>query len=143
MALNSLSYKIVERNIGVSAREIDSSVNNKWVWDWLLEKDINDDYLSEYVKKVDQPGVAICSWCKDFLHYGSSGKKRLLKHAIQCKDKHDTNKKIFISNTTIPSSWIDPNSEVTHAQCKTRSGRVRLGLVQAVHAGQRILQKNT
>ena len=51
-------YEIVERKISVDARKIDKEVENKWVWDLLLEKDINGDYLSEYLKKVDQAGIA-------------------------------------------------------------------------------------
>ena len=51
-------YEIVERKISVDARKIDKEVENKWVWDLLLEKDINGDYLSESLKKVDQAGVA-------------------------------------------------------------------------------------
>ena len=51
-------YEIVERKISVDARKIDKEVENKWVWELLLEKDINGDYLSEYLKKVDQAGVA-------------------------------------------------------------------------------------
>lgn len=39
-------YEIVERKISVDARKIDKEVENKWVWDFLLEKDINGDYLS-------------------------------------------------------------------------------------------------
>ena len=27
-------------------------VKNKWVWKGCLEKDVNDDYLSEYVRKI-------------------------------------------------------------------------------------------
>ena len=75
MAFVSSSYKVVQRNVGVSAKDIDSNCKNKWVWDWLSEKDVNKDYLSDYVKKVANPGVAICWWCKEFLKYGSSGKK--------------------------------------------------------------------
>ena len=61
-----------------------------------------------YVRKIDQPEVAIYTWCKELLHYGSSGKKRLKLHAIQNKEKHRKNKGIFLENTTIPTSWIDP-----------------------------------
>ena len=53
---------------------------------------VNDDYLSDYVRKIDQPRVAICTWCKELLHYGSSAKKRLKLHAIQDKEKHQKNK---------------------------------------------------
>ena len=53
---------------------------------------VNDDYLSDYVRKIDQPRVAICTWCIELLHYGSSVKKRLKLHAIQNKEKHQKNK---------------------------------------------------
>ena len=43
-----MAFKIVERNIGLDARNvIDKDIKNKWVWNWLLEKDVNDDYLSD------------------------------------------------------------------------------------------------
>ena len=40
-----------------------------------------------YLRKVDQGGAGICSWCTDFLIYRSPGKKQLLKNAVQCKKK--------------------------------------------------------
>ena len=61
------------------------------------------------LKKLTSLGVAICSWCKEILKYGSSGKKRLHNHVKQNKEKHLKNKKVFLENTTIPSSWIDPS----------------------------------
>ena len=80
-----MTFKIVERNIGLDARNvIDKDVKNKWVWNWLLEKDLNNDYLSDYVRKID---------------HGSSGKKYLKLHAIQNKEKHLKNKEIFLKNT--------------------------------------------
>ena len=43
-----MAFKIVERNIGLDARNvIDKDIKNKWVWNWLLEKDVNDGYLSD------------------------------------------------------------------------------------------------
>ena len=29
--------------------------------DWLLEKDLNDDYIPDCVRTIDQPGVTICT----------------------------------------------------------------------------------
>ena len=85
----NLLYKIIERNnAGTSAKEVDKSIKNKWVWDWLTEKDVNGDFLSDYIKKIDQPGVALCSWCNDTIVYGSSGKKRLHLHSKLNKEKH-------------------------------------------------------
>lgn len=50
--------------------------------------------------------VAISSWCKEFLNYGSSGKKQLLKHAVQC-EKNES-RKLRMQNTRHPLSWLDP-----------------------------------
>ena len=84
--------KIVERNIGVDARKINREVKKKWIWDWLLEKDMHRDYLSENAKIVDQASIVICSWYNEFLIYGFSGNKRLLKRAVQCEKKTHTMK---------------------------------------------------
>ena len=89
-----MAFKIVEKNIGLDARNvIDKGIKSKWVWNWLLQKDVNYEYLSDYVRKIDHPRVAICTWCKELLHYGSSMKKRLNLHAIQNKEKHKKKKK--------------------------------------------------
>ena len=37
----------------------------------VLEKDVNADCLSEYVRKTNEPKVAICTWCKELLHFHS------------------------------------------------------------------------
>ena len=65
-----MSFKIVDRNVSVDTRkDIDKDVKNKWFWNWLFEKSLNDDYLAEYVRKISQPEVTICTWCKELLHY--------------------------------------------------------------------------
>ena len=65
------------------------------MWNWLLKKDVNGDFLSDYVKKISQAGVTICLWCKESLHYDSSGKKRIKLHAVQNKEKHLKDKEMF------------------------------------------------
>ena len=46
-----MSFKIAERNVGLHAsNDIDRDVKNKWVWNWLLAKDIKGDLLSNYVR---------------------------------------------------------------------------------------------
>ena len=135
MAFVSSSYKVVQRNVGVSAKDIYSSCKNKWVWDWLSEKDVNKDYLSDYVKKVDIPGVAICWWCKEFFKYGSSGKKRLHRHSIQNKEKHK-NKLLYMANTTIPSSWIDPSKIAEPYDTCERPCDLRYGMASNVHSSE-------
>ena len=52
---------------------------------------------------LGEPGVAICLWCEEMLHYSSSGKKRIKLHAVQ------KNKKIILENAIIPVSWIYSN----------------------------------
>ena len=102
-----MAFKIVERSIDLDARNvIDKDIKNKWVRNWLLEKNINDYYLSDYIRKIDHPRVVICTWCKELLH-GSSGEKCLKLHATQNKEKHQKTKEIFLKNTMIPNSWID------------------------------------
>jgi hypothetical protein len=36
--------------------EIDVGMKNKFRWEWLQEKDTNNYYLSDYVRKLKQPG---------------------------------------------------------------------------------------
>ena len=58
------------------------------MWNWGLKKDVNGDFLSGSLRKISQPGVAICLWCKETLHCGSSGEKRIKLQAVQNKEKH-------------------------------------------------------
>lgn len=37
----------------------------------------NVGFLSDYMRKISQPGVAICLSHKETLHYGSSDKKKI------------------------------------------------------------------
>ena len=77
-----MSFKIVERIIGLNARnDIDKVVKSKWVWNWLLEKEVNVDFLSDCMRKISKLEVAICLWCKETLLYGSSDKKRIKLHS--------------------------------------------------------------
>ena len=61
-------------------------VKNKWVWKGCLEKDVNDDYLSEYVRKFYLVKGTSTPWiiCE----------KHLKLHAIQNKE-HSSNKDMF------------------------------------------------
>ena len=56
-------------------KAIDKGVKNKWVWEWLEEKDSEDYFLSDYVRKLDIAGMAKCIIYNETLKYGSSGKK--------------------------------------------------------------------
>ena len=58
-----------------NVREIDSSVRNKWRWDWL-----ENDLMKQYLRKTKQPGQAFCTICNKTLQYQSGGKKDLKRH---------------------------------------------------------------
>ena len=47
---------IIENNSSCSIETIDTSSKNKFSWSWLKEKDVNEDYLSKYVRKVSKDG---------------------------------------------------------------------------------------
>ena len=80
MALNFLQpgVFIMENNSACSIETIDISSKNKFIWSWLKEKDINDDYLSKYVRKVNKDGIAVCLYCKTEMKYGKRGKTYIL-----------------------------------------------------------------
>ena len=65
---------IIENNSSCSIETIDTSSKNKFSWSWLKEKDVNEDYLSKYVRKVSKDGVAMCLFCKAELKYGRHGR---------------------------------------------------------------------
>ena len=50
---NSITYKIINRSESEDARKIDATCKNKWKCSWLEEKDVNGDYLSAYVGKIN------------------------------------------------------------------------------------------
>ena len=63
-------------------KTIEASVKNKFKWDWLQQKDGNDDFLSDYVRKIPEPGIAYCLYCHQRFNYGTRGKSYVLRHAI-------------------------------------------------------------
>ncbi len=67
-----MSRKILERSDDVKA--VEQGVKNKWKWAWLELKDSSQDYLSEYIRKVDKAGQAICTLCNKTINYSQSGK---------------------------------------------------------------------
>ena len=55
-------------------KKLESSVKNKFRWDWLEEKDEHGEMLSCYVRKIDKPGMAYCVYCEQTLNYSKKGK---------------------------------------------------------------------
>ncbi|KAM9424389.1 uncharacterized protein KZ484_001126 isoform 2-T2 [Pholidichthys leucotaenia] len=79
---------VIERKDAPRIKEIDKIVKNKFRWDWL-EKEIATDVgkktvtnlFSDFIRKVDCAGKAICTWCYDTIDYGGRGFKSLESHA--------------------------------------------------------------
>ncbi|KAJ8043861.1 hypothetical protein HOLleu_11149 [Holothuria leucospilota] len=84
-----------------NVKEIDKSVRDKWNWKWLEEKDRDGYFLSDYIRKIDRPGLARCIVCNCDLKYANGGKRDLVAHGN--KKKHIKNRKVFTTNSTLPS----------------------------------------
>ena len=106
--------KVIERGSSSDARQIDKDggIKNKWLWSWIAEKDANGDFLSDYFRKIDVPGKAFCIYCRCIFGYKGGGKRDLLRHAQNSKD-HKKNKKLYLQNTIIPSSWTGARKSMT------------------------------
>lgn len=83
---------ILDKSNAGQVREIDSSVKNKFRWEWLekkvdlkLKKQEVSVLLSECIQKINIPGKAICSLCKDQIYYGGRGWNSLLSHLNSSK----------------------------------------------------------
>ena len=90
---------IVDRSADL--KTIEEGVKNKFRWTWLEEKDCLGDFLSDYVRKTDQAGIAFCIICNDTLKYRSGGKRDLKAHAST--SKHQKHRDIKKTNQTLPS----------------------------------------
>ena len=95
-----MTYNQIRRCEG-DIKNIDKGIKNKFRWCWLEEKDDNGMYFSEWVRKIDVGGKAICLLCNVSLKYGSQGKSALVSHAKQ----GDHRKRIaaVTNNSTLPS----------------------------------------
>ncbi|CAH1778874.1 unnamed protein product [Owenia fusiformis] len=67
----------------------ENGVKNKFLWKWLDEKGDEDVIHRLWLRKVDEPGVCLCTVCGKKMKYGTSGKKILYQHS---KDKHHKQK---------------------------------------------------
>ena len=65
------NYKIMQRTDSLA--DIERGVKNKWVWGWCESPDANGDYLSDYIRKVNLSGAAICQ-CNKKISYRNGGK---------------------------------------------------------------------
>lgn len=74
-------YKVLTLN-DPSAKDIDSSVKNKFKWNWLQEHELVGGCPVGYdcFTKISLPGQVLCKLCGDKINYASSGKKALRHH---------------------------------------------------------------
>ena len=97
-----MSYNQVTRVGGYDVKEIDKAFKNKFKWNWLEEKDSNGMYLSEWVRKIDLPGKALCLLCNTVLRYGGQGKSAFASHAKNTD--HVGMISALVRSTTLPAT---------------------------------------
>ena len=67
VSVASIRYAVIHRCSKISdPKTLDIGVKNKWNWNWLHERDWseNEDFLSDYIVKINKPGVVYCLHCK-------------------------------------------------------------------------------
>ena len=84
-------------------KEIEKGVKNKFKWSWLEEKDDNGDFLSGYIRKLQDSGYCYCLICDHKLNYGSRGRAALIKHAKT--DFHVKLRDLTKTNQTLPAQF--------------------------------------
>ena len=77
---------------------------NKWNWSRLEEKDVSEDFILDYIRKIDASGLVFCIYCNKPVSYESSSKKDILAHAKK-SPAHLRSKKDYRQTTCLPLSW--------------------------------------
>ena len=123
VSVDSVRYDVIERCSKISdPKTRDIGVKNKWNRNWLQERDFseNEDFLSDYIVKINKPGAAYCLYCNIDIAYGSSGKRNLRKHA-QRNEKHAEQRKIRVTNMALPLLFFEPtDSTIQEKTCSLR-----------------------
>ena len=104
MAVMASNFKVLENKGNSNVN--DQGVKNQWKWEWLQVK-VGKSYLSDCIRKIDQPGYALCIYCNCQITYGTNGRTALTRHVSNSNKKHQDNKKAYVTNTIIPHSWHD------------------------------------
>lgn len=81
----------------------DMGLKNKFKLEWLTEKDINGDFLSDYLRKPNLCGQAKCIYCNIHINHGASGKQVIHTHAKS--KRHLRCRLAVISNQQLPASF--------------------------------------
>ena len=112
-------WREISRNDS-SIKELEKGIKNCFRWEWLEEKDINEQYLSDYIRKVNITGKVLCTYCNTLLSYKSSGKKDLKNHA---KNKtHNEVIKLRKTNTVLPSTLTLNQTGLSTSTCSLPYG---------------------
>lgn len=97
-----MSGHVVERG-QADVQAIDKGLRNSWIWEWL-EKVVNNDPVSKYIRKINVKGVAICQICNRHISYAGRGWKSLEQHLT--KKVHRDSIKIQESNNKLSSKLM-------------------------------------
>jgi hypothetical protein len=98
---NKMSAEVVQRGDS-DVKVIDKGIKNTFKWEWL-EKKVNDEFVSKYIRKINIKGVALCSVCNKRISYAGRGWKSLEQHLK--KKLHRDNVKIQESNYRLSSMY--------------------------------------
>ena len=114
---NNDAYKVLSRE-NKGGREVDLACEN---WSWLEEKDVNGDFISDYIRKIDASGLALyCINPEQQASYEGSGKKDILAHAKK-SSHHLSNKKDYRQTTCLPLFCSQPSSSSKLSKCSPKS----------------------
>ena len=115
VSVDSVRYDVIEKCSKISdPKTLDIEVKNKWNWNWLQERDLskNEDFLSDYIVKINKLGVVYCLYYNIDIAYASLGKRNLRKHA-QKNEKHAEQCKICVTNMVLPLSFFEATDGTT------------------------------
>ena len=117
-----------------SGNEVGVACKSKWNWSSLEEKDVNGDFISDYIRKIDASGLAFCVYCNKPVSYGCSGRKDILAHARKSPN-HLCNKKDYHQSTGLALSQSQPSSTTELHKCTPKSSKCNLpcGIGKNVH----------
>ena len=132
---------IIETRDEAKVREIDADLKNKFRWDWLDRKvtvspvgsskqEPLSVLVSDFVKKLDVAGKALCTVCDDVILYGSRGWKALQSHATSVKHRKQTF--LLKSNYSISSAFRQPGQTHTSSAGGKTSSTVTTTAAPAV-----------
>jgi hypothetical protein len=98
-----MSGHVVQREQS-DVRAIDKGLRNCWKWEWL-EKVVNNEPISKYIRKLNLKGIALCQLCNKQISYAGRGWKSLEQHLT--KKIHRDNVRIQESNYRLSSKLLN------------------------------------